>query len=473
MRIVLFWMILLPVATATAQSRADSAWVQPFGATGECVAGVIRRTADQGYFFAGTEASPSGDDVRAVLTDSSGQVLWSREYCGAFPMRVRDARQTAAGDFLLAGTTAPLAADSEHAFVMRVNGAGDTVWNRVFDDTVGGFHAIQPLEDGGCVLTGWTAPPDSGGSNVALIRLNAWGNVVWKHTYDEPGEEWAVAVQKAGRGYLMVGQSRSDTNVEMLHILRTDSAGNLRWTKAYPLRGLKRIYGFEQVEGGEFVMAGLRNPPSEPCTYFLMRMDSTGVPLWLRSCHSGCDAAEQVVMKPTLSGFLMTRLNVSLGDRARQMEIWFFDQAGEFQYRTFYDGMGYRRWERPYGYWESRIASPFAAGIYDFFVDPHAPVAETASIVPQAPFPERSERHHPLDSFGNVYWASFTLNRRQWASITVYDTTGRLIRTVADEEYGSGSHTEIFDGWALPPGIYFLRVKTEELQEVKKVVLVR
>jgi hypothetical protein len=464
---------LLSAGPLLAQTGPDSLWVQPFGAVGECDAAAIRQTSDGGYLLAGTEISPSGDEVRAVRLDSSGHLLWTRDYCSLWAFKVRDAREAADGDFLIAGTTSSQAADSQRSFVIRTNSQGDTLWVKVFGDTVSGINAAQPTKDGGCVLAGWEIGRDLDGSDITFIKMDMWGNLLWRHRFGEPGDEWAFALSGCSDGgWMIAGLGKSTEGAGRLHILRTDSSGSLRWSKSYPLPGLQRIYGMER-SGDGYITGGLRNPAGDPCNYFLMKMDSAGIPLWVGYCPSFCHPSEPMMLKPTLSGFIMARYDVSLSEGSRQMELYLFDEAGEFRYHTLFDGLGYRRWERPYWYYELRVASSFADGIYDYFVDPHLPVDEKITIDPPAPKPEKSERHGPLDSFGNVYWASFILNHRQQVTVTVYDTTGYLIRTIADDVYSSGSHCEIFDGWSLPPSIYFLRVETEEMQEVRKVVLVR
>jgi len=475
MRLTLLFVITLLAVSAVAQTGRDSLWIQPFGAAGECQAAAIRQTSDCGYFLAGTESSPTGDEVLAVRLDSSGHLLWSRDYCSGRSLKVRDLRQAADGDLLIAGTTASAMADSQRSFVIRTNSKGDTSWVKVFGDTASGIHAVQPTSDGGCVLAGWEVANDSGGSDISLLKMDPWGGLVWRHRYGNPGEEWACALAAvSGGGWMIAGQGKTADGVDCLHILRTDSAGTLLWSKVFPLRGLLRVYAIEPVADGHFVIAGLRNPPSmEPCGYFLVDVSPQGETEWRKVCRADCNSAANVMLRVTPSGYLMVNHSFSLGSGTREMNLYKVDLEGQLLYHDYYSGTGYLRWELYTHNWVNETAGTIAQAIYDVFVDPHAPIAESITFQPRVPFPERSERHGPHDSFGNVYWAYFSLNHRQDVTITVYDTAGRIVRTVADGDYPSGYHCEIFDGWSLPVGIYFLRVETEALLETRKVVLVR
>ena len=473
MRVAGLIVVLAVASVAFGTPRTDSLWLQPYGANGECKAAAIRQLADGGYILAGTEDLSPGEELRAVRVDSSGQVVWSRGFCNPWTLKVRDLRPDPDGDLWMVGTTTSLVPDSQRAFVMRMTADGDTLWTRILGETPCGAHAVQPTADGGCVLAGWEVSPDTGGSDMLLLKMDLWGHTVWKHRFDEPGDEWAFGLTAtADHGFLIVGQGKPEQEADRLLILRTDSQGNAKSSQSYPLTGLQRIFGLEPCGNG-FVVGGLLSPRGKPCEYFLVRMDSECEPLWVRGCPAYCNPEETVVMRPTLSGFIFGRHCISLGTGSRQIELYTFDQSGEFLYHILYDGRGFREWVRPYWYYESRAANSFAEGMYELFVNPHLLKEEKITIEPAAPKPERSEHHGPNDSFGNVYWAGFTLNHRQHVRVTVYDTTGQLIRTVADDDYGTGNHTEIFDGWNLSPGIYFLRVETDNLHETRKVALVR
>lgn len=470
-----FLIAWLVASSSYAQNGPDSLWIQPYGAGSACRADAIRLTADHGYILVGTESTPSGDEARAVRIDSNGHLLWSREYCGTWSLKARDIRQAPGGDILIAGTAVSLTADSERAFLIRTTEQGDTLWLRVYGDSACGVHAVLPTADGGCVPAGWAIAADSSESDIFLSKINRLGGIVWQHKYAVSGTEWPAVLQETGEGgWMIAGQGMTEDGTEMLHVIQTDSAGGLQWSRSFPMRGLLRLYGLEQTSTGGLVIAGLRNPPTvEPCGFFLLKMDSSGDLNWFHSYRAECDPAARVMLRATLSGFLIATHNVSLCSGLRELSILKTDENGELQYRVDYSGTGFVLREVYGSYRYYAKAASFGAGMYDFFVDPHPPIAESISIRPPVPHPERSERHGPHDSFGNVYWAEFTLNHRQPVNVSVYDAHGKLIRTVADGEYCAGPHCEIFDGWSLPPGIYFLRVETRNMHQTRKVVLVR
>ena len=71
----------------------------------------------------------------------------------------------------------------------------------------------------------------------------------------------------------------------------------------------------------------------------------------------------------------------------------------------------------------------------------------------------------PIDAIGSV-------------SVKIYDTNGRLVRTLLQTTQGPGRHPVIFDGTDdnnenLASGVYFARVHAGEWSQVEKISLLK
>jgi len=80
--------------------------------------------------------------------------------------------------------------------------------------------------------------------------------------------------------------------------------------------------------------------------------------------------------------------------------------------------------------------------------------------------------------FGTQAALTFRLNRREAARVDLYDVSGRRVRTLLQGTAEAGLHTLAFEGVdrggrVLPSGIYFLRLETPHLTQVRQVTLVR
>ena len=73
---------------------------------------------------------------------------------------------------------------------------------------------------------------------------------------------------------------------------------------------------------------------------------------------------------------------------------------------------------------------------------------------------------------------SFELSEPGWTSVTVYDLSGRIVRTLEDSELGTGRHSIVWDGWRengepVSAGLYFCRIQSEDITETTGLCLLR
>jgi hypothetical protein len=67
----------------------------------------------------------------------------------------------------------------------------------------------------------------------------------------------------------------------------------------------------------------------------------------------------------------------------------------------------------------------------------------------------------------------FSLSCHQRVKLGLYDTQGRLIAVLVDEELDEGNHTIMLDSDGLPAGVYFYRLCTPDCSVTKPLVLVK
>jgi len=68
---------------------------------------------------------------------------------------------------------------------------------------------------------------------------------------------------------------------------------------------------------------------------------------------------------------------------------------------------------------------------------------------------------------------SYQLPDKSKVSIKVYDATGKLVKTLVDEEKYPGSHTVDWDAKGLSSGIYFTKLVTGNYKATEKLILIK
>ena len=75
---------------------------------------------------------------------------------------------------------------------------------------------------------------------------------------------------------------------------------------------------------------------------------------------------------------------------------------------------------------------------------------------------------NPFSSVTNIY---YYLEKESHVQLSVYDITGQKIRTLINEQQGSGKKTLTFDGTDLPNGIYICTLEVGSLTQSRKMLL--
>ncbi|MBN2172969.1 MAG: right-handed parallel beta-helix repeat-containing protein [Bacteroidales bacterium] len=65
---------------------------------------------------------------------------------------------------------------------------------------------------------------------------------------------------------------------------------------------------------------------------------------------------------------------------------------------------------------------------------------------------------------------TYYLPNSTFVSLSIFDLSGQLVNILANEFQLHGEHKEVFDANGLPEGIYFLRMKTTERSQTKKII---
>jgi hypothetical protein len=75
--------------------------------------------------------------------------------------------------------------------------------------------------------------------------------------------------------------------------------------------------------------------------------------------------------------------------------------------------------------------------------------------------------------FNPITRINFTLNKSEFITLNVYDILGRKVKTLISTTLETGSHQVDFNASALSSGIYFYEIRTENIQKINKMMVIR
>lgn len=213
----------------------------------------MSQTNDGCFVLAGsTETSEGAEDFLVVKVDSQGNEQWSQtynsgtytdQYGNEIPRHdeATSVIQTSDGGYALAGQTTTYVSLSStyESFLVKTDSSGKQQWTKTYPgpNAPGAEYRVIQTKDGGFVLvTSEVKGVDD--TDFQMIKTDSSGNVQWRKTYGKKYSDAACSVvQLNDDGFAIAGTmtevGESGPISRDLGILRTDSAGNMLWTKAY------------------------------------------------------------------------------------------------------------------------------------------------------------------------------------------------------------------------------------------------
>jgi hypothetical protein len=249
----------------------------------------IQQTADSGYIIAGLEGvnyfdSPFSQKANAFLMkiNQSGDVVWAKSYGGSINEYGFSVQQTNDRGYIMAGTSTSFGADSADVYLVKTDAVGDTLWTRRYGGPRNeGGTSVKKTGDNGYIIVGTTKSFGAGGNDFYLVKTDSSGNLLWSKTYGGSGNDAASSVQiTTDGGYIIVGNTNS-FGANGIYLIKSDSLGNVEWSKAI---GGQNPGSVQQTSDGGYVFTGQVFSDTGDLNVLLVKTDQLG--------NSGCNETD-------------------------------------------------------------------------------------------------------------------------------------------------------------------------------------
>jgi hypothetical protein len=179
-----------------------------------------------------------------------------------------------------------------------------------FERTFGGSgtdlgFSVQETSDGGFILAGSTQTTTPQGTEMVLMKTDAYGTELWSHTFGTQALDFAYSVrQTMDGGYVLCGMF-GGFGTDTLTVVRTTADGSMAWVRHYP-GGLTRDVGYcirETADGG-FVISGFAGPSGNTDVY-IVKIDAAGNELWTTLVDLGANDFGNAVIPLSGGGYIV------------------------------------------------------------------------------------------------------------------------------------------------------------------------
>jgi hypothetical protein len=399
-------------------------------------------TGDSLWTYAEPDSHNSGCGGLAA-TDDGGFVVYYTRNLGAFNRHL-----------IIRGLTASGAEDWSHDY-------GVEMWDglsNVFRTPQGNFV---------CAAS-YFVPPDMGW--VKVISVSGDGTPLYSRDF-AASSEMGTAVGAADGGLMSIDGART--------LMRFDRQGDSLWTQSIPLPAILELWGISTIAadscGGFYVggIAHLPNLPPQDSMHVAIGQLSPEPPIVLNSVSGELEDDHVDIHVVTRWEF-----------RSGLVECWRSPSPdGDFSLIASLpaandnpDGATYAFQDGDISvgqtYWYFVGATNLCEHHFEFRDEMISVMITGVSIHPVSIVPENLLAAYP-NPFNSETTISFTLRRRSAITISMFDITGRRVRTLADQVYEAGSHSISLDGSALPSGVFFIRLETLQFSTSQKLLLLK
>ncbi|MDD4651505.1 MAG: VWA domain-containing protein, partial [Methanothrix sp.] len=332
--------------------KTDSAgkeiWSRAFGGDGNEFATSIQKTDDGGYVITGiTSSFGAGEkDLWLIKTDAQGREEWDKTFGGSWDDGGFSVQQTADGGYIATGATGSMGPST--IWLVKTDRLGDEEWERTLDlqEDVGQISTgsfVEQAGDGGYIVAG-----DSSKGSIILIKTDSQGGKQWEKIFGGSAiDRTTVSVNSrvlltTDGGYLIEGSKSSEGSEGMdLWLIKTDFAGNVIWSRTYGGEGDDYGTSVQQAADGGYIIVGHTSSSGDGgADLWLFKTDSAGNVIWSRTFGGKEGDYGTAVQQTADGGYIVTGRTSSYG--AGGVDMWLIrtDGNGNVEGAALKDGPG-------------------------------------------------------------------------------------------------------------------------------------
>ncbi len=229
--------------------------------------------------------APSSNALNELST-----VQWSQTYGDANLTEVaKCVVQSSDGGYVLAGSKQTVE-NQTLCWLIKTDAYGNMIWNKTLGEpNYGGAQWLIKTSDGGYALAGAQSISYPNNVNTWLIKTDSVGEMQWSRVYTNGALDFYTQclIQTNDGGFALASKGL---------LIKTDSAGNVVWSRSYP--GILRVL---EDSGNKYTLLGVTTSSnSHP---WLAQTNSTGYLQWNKTYLSDLVAYPNAIVCASDGGY--------------------------------------------------------------------------------------------------------------------------------------------------------------------------
>lgn len=380
--------------------------------------------------------SASNFDIIIIKYSQSGNELWNQYYDGSgsgddIAVSIRNDLL----DNVLIGGTTKISTSNQDIVIIKYNSSSDFIWESKLNGSAGlddGFSSMMLDSENNIYMCGYLNNAGTV-SDFFCSKLNNDGSQAWSHSFNGAGSSLdhasAITMDINGNVYA-TGYSRNDSKLGSEDILtvKINKSGQHIWSGIYDgiSHGLDQGNSVITDDDGNVYVGGASDRGSFYMMYALIKYDSSGNYQWVKN-YFNSNTPEDFIYNTVL-------------DDAKNIYVTgiSYDSLSDFDFATI-------KYAQSTGVYNLSNYNPDSFVLYQNYPNPFNP---STTI-------------------------SFTIAFSQKVSLIIYDVLGNKIETLLNQKLNSGHYEVVWNGLEYSSGIYFCELKSGNVRDIKKMILVR
>jgi len=489
--------IFIFLFSSTVFCQVDTLWTKTYGTTATDGANAVCETNDGGFVLAGyTYSQGLGNlDIYLVRTNNQGNQVYSGNFGGSgWEIAYSVCNALDNSGYIIAGYTTSAGAGSKDVFILKVDQQLNQEWFKTYGGTaldVG--KSVIACSDNSYIICGYTESFGAGEDDVYLIKTDANGDSIWTKTIGCSKSDMGHSVYETSDGHLLIAGSTglydtpgvaSGRNSD-IYIVKTDLDGNVvnsqaQWCIAGNQGAFDAGTSICETREGNYCVVGMSSAEGvEVMDFSIIKTDSSLNSIWKKRKEAGYYDFAYSVCENTNDGGLIVcgKLNIASSSKS-DLFIVKLDTSGNEVWRQIYGGAqndGGRCIKRVSNgdYIIAGQTSSFGKGSYDMWLLKIEDVP--LKIDNKNPDPVKSFRlnqNYP-NPFNPETIIDFYLPQHCFVELSVFDVSGKKVRTLVNEKLPVGNHSVSLDLKEQASGIYFCTLNSEDHSQTRKLLYLK
>lgn len=235
------------------------------------------------------------------------------------------------GNMLLAGSKSTSTPGLFNFFLMRVDTAGNLLWQKTYGllNVNERASTVNEQPNGKILLSGVKVNASLTAANPWVLILDDTGKIEWQYTYTRPaliGGGGYTKPAKTGGFFL---QGMVDTlinpgeNPSCPYIARMENNGSFRWLKIFNSKWFTQIWDFYELDNGDMVFCGDKIDSAANTEYgYIAKIDSFGNIKWWRNYYEKPSGFHYLTcIRPTSDGGYVA-VGSAVGINTNSQDAW-------------------------------------------------------------------------------------------------------------------------------------------------------